>query len=352
MKVSLDCVIFGLQRFGGISTYWFELARWLAARDGVDLHLALPRAMAFERAGEVAGLAAATRARGLPVGIDRYLRGAAAPGSAIAHSSYYRLPRRRAGLQRVVTVYDFNYERTRTGPARWLHSAQKARAVRAADGVICISNATRDDLLAAYPDVDPARVRAIPLAVRGDEFLPVDAAARRAGLADCVLFVGARDGYKRFDLAVAAVAAVPGLRLALTGGEPAPAHRALLQDRLPGRWLSLGVLGTAGLRAAYGSAHALIYPSDHEGFGLPIVEAMACGCPTLLADRAVSREVGGGAAVYAEAQTAEAYAAALAALGGARAELAAAGVERAAGFTWERTCMATIAFYAALGGAG
>ena len=268
MKVNLDCIIFGLQRVGGISTYWSELARWLAARDDVELTLTLPRQMVAKHGAAVAALAPYDIQPALPDRVGRYLPAPAPDDADIVHSSYYRLPGARCRARRIVTVYDFTYEHYRGGPARWLHSAQKAHAVRGADGVICISETTRDDLLAIYPDVDPARVVAVPLAVARTTFFPIAAAERRADLADCALFVGARGGYKRFDLAVAGVAATPQLRLALVGSAPVADERAMLDARLPGRWVALGQLDDAALRRAYGSAFALVYPSDHEGFGL------------------------------------------------------------------------------------
>ncbi len=347
MKVDLDCIIFGLQQVGGISTYWFELTRWLAARDDVELHLTLPRGLSPERAAAIASLGVACDTRQLADSVARYLGPGTISDADIVHSSYYRLPPARPGTRRVVTVYDFTYEYVRTGPARWLHSAQKARSVRAADAVICISAATRDDLLRAYPDVDPAKVTAIPLAVSADAFFPLEAHACRDDLADCALFVGARGGYKRFDLAIAGVAAVPHLWLAIVGGPLSAAERAQLDAALPGRWTALGLLDAAGLRQAYASAFALIYPSDHEGFGLPIIEAMACGCPAVVAARGASAEVGGAAAVYAAEQRGADYAGALMALAAYRPVAITAGLTRAAGFTWERTFTATMAAYRA-----
>ena len=72
---------------------------------------------------------------------------------------------------------------------------------------------------------------------------------------------------------------------------------------------------------------------------------MACGCPVVVADRPVGREVGGSAAAYAEGQTAEAYVAALAAVGANRDAAVAAGLARAADFSWDRSFTATLDFY-------
>ncbi len=350
VKVSLDCIVFGLQRVGGISTYWSELARWLAAQEDVELALTLPHRMVAEPGAAVAALAPGGIRPALPDRLGRYLAAPVPRDADIVHSSYYRLPPARCRAKRIVTVYDFTYEHYRGGPARWLHSAQKAGAVRGADGVICISETTRNDLLAIYPDVDPARVVAVPLAVARTTFFPVAAAERRADLADCALFVGARAGYKRLDLAVAGVAATPQLRLALVGSAPRGDERAMLDARLPGRWVALGQLDDAALRQAYGSAFALVYPSDHEGFGLPVLEAMACGCPAIVASRPASREVGGSAALYAEAQSGEAYAAALATAGQQRDAAIGSGLHHADTFSWDRTFAATVAFYRQIGG--
>jgi glycosyltransferase involved in cell wall biosynthesis len=90
------------------------------------------------------------------------------------------------------------------------------------------------------------------------------------------------------------------------------------------------------LPALYAGAEAFVLPSLHEGFGLPVVEAMACGVPVVASDRGALPETCGGAALLVDPTDPEAVADAIdAAIGDER--LAAAGMERAAAFSWERT---------------
>ncbi len=103
----------------------------------------------------------------------------------------------------------------------------------------------------------------------------------------------------------------------------------------------LGYVSDADLPALYAGAAAFAMPSLYEGFGLPCVEAMAAGTPVVAADRAALREACGGAALLADPDDAGAFAAALlGASGPERERLAAAGRDRAANLTWERTAEA------------
>ena len=344
LDVTFDGTIFGLQRVGGVSTYAWEMVRRLAAAPDIGLTLTLPRRMIASRTPAILALDVAQRRSGVSTRFSRYLPATRANGD-VYHSPYYRAPL--AGrARRIVTVHDFVYERYRTGLARQVHALQKRRAVERADAVLCVSTNTADDLRQAYPSVDPAKVFVTPLAVDQLTFFP--AGDRRTDLGDGIVFVGQRRGYKRFDLAVAAVAAT-GLRLVVVGDAVDDTERAHLDRTLPGRWQALGRIDDAALRRVYSGAFALIAPSDYEGFGLPLLEAQACGCPVVVANRSSFPEVGGSAAHYVAEQRAEAYAAALAALGDSatRAATVAAGIANATAFDWDRTYAATIAAYTA-----
>jgi mannosyltransferase len=246
-----------------------------------------------------------------------------------------------------VTVYDFVYERFRTGLARAAHSWQKSAAIHRADGVLCISKNTRRDLLAYYPDVDPARVIVTPLGVSSDRFFPVTSTEIDHALADVVVFVGQRGAYKRFELAVEAVSRVPGLRLGIVGDDLTVEEIAFLDRRLARRWLMLGRASDEVLRRTYGSCFAFLYPSSYEGFGLPILEAMACGCPVVINGFSSFPEVGGDAALYSDRQTADGYAEQLVRLtdSSIRGFFVEAGLSRSQLFQWSQTFSDTVQFY-------
>ncbi len=329
-RLVLDSIIYGLQRFGGISNFWSQL---IAARPPFDdLAVLLPRTI---RAGALPDMAGLTvRRERLPTSLARYLPVSTPGRGDVFHTSYYRRPL--GTVDRYVTsVYDFTYERYFSGLALRVHHQQKAASIQAADLCVCISEATRHDLLAQFPRVDPSRTRVVPLGVDTTDFYPEPAALRPAPY---VLFVGQRQGYKRFDLALEAVARVPGLSLAIAGPPLGSEEKSLLERHLPGRWHEHAGIGRETLRRLYSDAFAFIFPSDYEGFGLPILEAMACHCPVIAADRSSFPEVAGPAALLAARQDADAYAELLQRLDDrdVRDRVVQAGIERVALFSWQR----------------
>jgi glycosyltransferase involved in cell wall biosynthesis len=270
----------------------------------------------------------------------------------------------------VVTVHDVApalFPEAFPPHGRWFHARGLAAAARRADLVITVSQSARAEIL-AHSTISADRVRVVPNGVDPVSATPAEVAAVRArhGLSEApyVLWVGTLEPRKNVATLVQAFARLSsagaaGHRLVLAGPSgwlsdgviPGP-----VLDQLGDRVRLLGLLAEAELRALYAGATVFALPSRHEGFGLPVLEAMAQGTPVLCADIAALREVAGGAARLVPADDIDAWAGALEdLLSGSeeRAALAAAGRARAAAFSWDRTVAATREVYAeALSGAG
>ncbi len=344
-QVTLDSIIFGLQRFGGISNYWAKLVEYVGLDPEFAGNLILPKRLTFRDFDDAWLLQMQVLRESRDSRIARYLFAPTARDGGVFHTSYYRLPRQRVEKY-VVSVYDFTYERYRTGLARFVHTKQKLASIQRADAILCISESTRRDVIEFFPHVDTAKLHVISLGVDSKDFYQEPAGPCGAN-DQTVLFVGQRGGYKRFDLAIEAIRESPRLSLGVVGPALTAGERELLQQRLGTRWQEFGSIPTSDLRRLYSSAFAFIFPSDYEGFGLPILEAMACGCPVVAAALSSLPEVGGTAAHYAASQSGESYATALNAFDSAavRVKAVQSGLKRAVEFNWSQTLQKTKAVY-------
>ncbi|MEX2110710.1 MAG: glycosyltransferase family 1 protein [Gemmatimonadaceae bacterium] len=328
-----------MQRNGGISTYFAELAnRMMRLRGESKLLMYGDNEASSSLPREV------NRVETQPRPFERY-RNVSIGGGGIFHSSYYRYSTG-AGALNVITAYDFTYERFQRGVRKWVHSWQKFRAIRKADAVICISESTRNDLRAFLPDVPEEKVFVIPLAA-SDAFarLPADA-SDAAG--NYVLFVGSRSGYKNFALLVKALGLVPGVMLYVVGGGAfTNGEVSLINRSIPGRHRYLGSVSVKQLNQLYANAVCLVYPSVYEGFGIPVLEAMQSGCPVVALANSSMREVAGGAArLLPDAEPVSLATAIEKCLDPAvREEMLAAGFARASRYSWERTFRETVSVY-------
>lgn len=332
-QLALDSIIFGLQRFGGISNFWRRLIEAAVNHPNISAELLMPTTI---RAADLPRMAKhEIYLDDFPTSLARYLPARVWNRKAIFHTSYYRIPRR--GVDRYITsVYDFTYERYFSALPKLIHHQQKRISISCADLAVCISRATRDDLLNQFPKIDPAKAVVIPLGVDTTHFYP-EPGQVLAG--PYVLFVGQRAGYKRFDLAASAVARTKDVSLMIAGPALTEEEKTSLEKVLPGRWIEESNVSTTRLRQLYSNAFAFLFPSDYEGFGLPILEAMACDCPVIAANRSSFPEVAGDAALLVSKQDPEAYSEQLRSLENAelRSRLIIAGRKQAGCFTWDRT---------------
>jgi glycosyltransferase involved in cell wall biosynthesis len=271
------------------------------------------------------------------------------------------IPPLRRRFPAVITVHDLAFLRLPgllTSDSRRYYE-RIGLAVGSADRTIAVSERTRRDLIELV-GAPRERVDVVYEAARPD-FRPqpaerVEAARRALGLRDeYFLFVGTREPRKNLARLLAAYARVAEARdapdLVIAGS------RGWLADDLTARVGSLGIadrvrwlvgVAPAELPALYAGAVALVLPSLYEGFGLPVLEAMACGTPVVCSDAGALPEVAGGAACLFDPTDVDAIADALRRVWREpvlHQELRARGRDRAAAFSWRRAAEETLDVY-------
>ena len=289
--------------------------------------------------------------------LGRPLAEAALPGAQVVHATTWAVPGTHLPL--VVTVHDLAFLRspehfTARGNRYFQRSLARVRA--GADVVIAPSRATAEDCVDA--GIASKRVHVVPHGVRTRPVTDAEVTAFRDAHdlgGEYVLWTGTHEPRKNLSGVLGAFRllsrAHPEVDLVLVGpagwGDDSQEQR-LVAD-LGGRVHVLGRLGDADLAAAYRGARAFVFPSLWEGFGLPVLEAMAYGTPVVTSRGTCMEEVCGRAGLLAEATDPEEIAARLGdAVGPAHDELAQAGLERAATFTWEACAAAHAEVYASL----
>ncbi|MBE7157017.1 MAG: glycosyltransferase family 4 protein [Rhodospirillales bacterium] len=363
MRCYYDQQVFMVQANGGISRYFFELIRHLGANDAIQPTLfagfylsrlplrSLPRC-------RVLGLPRRFRIGALYGGVDtlcrafnrRWLRRTVPD---IYHPTYYRTAQHPRGTRMVVTVYDMLHEKFPQYFAADGTVEAKRVACAAADALICISDSVRRDLLGYYPEL--ASKASVVYLAAGAEFsatLPLNYTAAQSS-SPYALFVGARGGYKGFDVLLEAwpriARARPDLRLICVGGGSfSPMEASEIERRGLSGIISQRRVDDTQLAELYRGAAVFIYPSRYEGFGLPVLEAMACGCPVVCCRASSLPEVGGSAAAYFEPGDATDLAAVVAGVledEARRTEMVRAGYEQRARFSWDECARQTLAVY-------
>lgn len=224
------------------------------------------------------------------------------------------------------------------------------RRLPTAAAVVAVSGVTAQDVVGL--GVDAERVVVAPLGVSP---LPEPAPLAQAGQpsGQYLLTVGETAPRKDYPVLLRALARLDReLELVMVGPagrDEARIQRLAAELGLGHRLRRLGTVSDAELSGLYQRALALCFPSVAEGFGLPVLEAMAAGAPALVSDLPVMRELAGAAAVYVKPGDVGAWAQAIESLLGSsslRERFSEAGRARAREFTWERTATATLGAYA------
>lgn len=262
----------------------------------------------------------------------------------VLHFSDWMYPPQRSGL-RATTIYDLvplHFPAWTTARTRTMHSRKYEAARRGCGMVVAISEYTaldieenlgidRDRIVVAYPGVDRRYTPAGPKAsTEAPYILAVSTLEPRKGLRELV----AAYSLLREDGAT-------DVRLVIAGASGWGEQLELEADGV--HWI--GYVGDDELASLYRSAAALAYPSRFEGFGLPIVEAMASGTPVVTSDHPSVDEASGGSAIRCDPDDREAFAEGLRTALDAGPELIEAGLSHAAGFTVEACAEAVLDGY-------
>ncbi len=309
MRVGVDTSPL-VQTRAGTARHVRGLLGALEGRPGLDLDL-----LSFGGRGRASSL---LRDVGwYPVGMRRHGR-----RLDVLHCTTFR-GSPRTGAPVVLTVHDLALLRYPDAFPPWHRLYGKTALctfLRAADAIVAVSEFTKEETV-SLARVPPERIRVVPNGV--DEiFAPEGPVAE----GEYVLTVATLEPRKNLERAVEA-ARLAGVELRAVGA------LGWGGVHVPG-WV--GEVSDAELAALYRGARCVLYPSLYEGFGLPVLEAMACGTPVVTSRGTAMEEIAGGAAVLADPLDVQSLADGIAEARARRGELVSRGLERSSQFTWAR----------------
>lgn len=353
MNLILDNIIFSLQDTGGISNYWYQLLKRYHMAAGVTPYVFDDTAKTtnlfrkdldlsdFEHLGKSPGL------------VGRYTNPKFTQFNApsIFHSSYYRYSKNKLHTT-VSTVHDFTYEHYFSGIQLYAHTNQKRKALLKSDGIICVSENTKRDMIHFFPELAEKTTTVIPHGV-SDTFCRIDSTSldreKYFEGRPFILYVGDRKAlYKNFNLTVRA-SELSGLPLAIIGGSAlSEKETAYVNARLDRKdYLQVSGVSNEHLNEFYNLAHCLVYPSSYEGFGLPLLEAQRAGCPVIAMNASSIPEVVGDSGLLLEEESPQEIANQVLTLmhPDFRTGLIEKGYTNSQKFTWDLTFDRTLRFY-------
>jgi mannosyltransferase len=293
MKIIYDDIIYSLQRAGGISLYWSQLETCLK-HDTCILYSNYGRNIFYHSSGGMqikkSGSLLLHRYRNITMKEKEQF---------IFHSSFYRYCKNKNAVN-ITTVHDFTsiyYGHTFKAAVRKI---QRDAAIYHSSGIICVSENTKKDFLKFFPDYR-GYIKVIYHGYINSDYKNLNIPRKNA-----VIFIGERAAYKNFDYAVKLLQKLPKLTLQIIGGDCLNKKEiALLNAYIPNRYEYYASLSNTELNMKYNEAYFLLYPSLYEGFGFPVIEAQAAGCPVVCCNVSSLPEVGGDGAIYISGENIE-----------------------------------------------
>ncbi|RTY99103.1 glycosyltransferase family 1 protein [Flavobacterium sp. RSP49] len=359
MKITLDNIIYSNVTQGGVSNYWFELSKYLLENqeDQVSFYEEYNCKLNFHRQQLLIPenkiilnnslIKSSIKRRLSPVEIktkDYFLY----------HSSYYRPVTGSDFFSEITTLHDFTHNYYSSFIKRLVHNKMKYSAIKRSKGIICISGNTYQDL---KKFCSPSKNQKVAIIYNGvsNDYYPIieeryasEKYLNAIGIDDpYVLFVGGRINYKNFSFVIKLLKEIPAIKLVIVGPSLTRSELNLFDKETLKRTCVVSDVKNSELNILYNFAHALLYPSSYEGFGIPIIEAMKAGCPVLALQNSSIMEVSGEAAILFKELNIGLFKKALARLyeSNFRKEITEKGFLQAEFFSWDKCCKETYEFY-------
>lgn len=355
IPITLDNIIFSLQKSGGISVVWQKnLEKIIEDEDFLSRFIEYDNAkLNFFRQQFLINSISLDVKNSRYLFLQRYLNlNLKMKEKYLFHSSYYRIANDKNAIN-LTTVHDFTYEYFMNGYAQKIHSWQKKKSINNSDGIICVSESTKRDLLRFFPYIKENKIRVVYNGV--DEAfrclskglilkeLPFDSNSY-------VIFVGARQSlYKNFKSAVLA-SSIAKKKLLLIGGGALSTQEQIYLGKVIGdkNYKCLLNVDVDDLNYYYNHAICLLYPSLYEGFGIPIVEAQKAGCPVIATNCSSIPEIIANSSLALDVPNERKIAKLICELSNdvhLRNETIEMGFEKSKKFSWQNTYIQTKEFY-------
>lgn len=360
MKILLDNIIYSNVTQGGVSNYWFELSKFLMQQKKDDL-------VFYEEKNTDSNF----HRNQLNIPDNQLIVNKSAINSSIKtklskvkfttedfflyHSSYYRAVSGIQNYVEITTVHDFTHNYHSSFFKKIIHNKLKYDCIKRSKGIICVSDSTYNDLKKFCPSGKNQKTTIIHNGV-SDEYYLINKEDNH--LANqyitslnidkpYILYIGGRVKYKNFDFVAELFKDQKEFDLVVIGGELTASEIRLFDSESIKRVKIVNNVENSVLNTLYNYAHALVYPSSYEGFGIPIIEAMKAGCPVLALKNSSIIEVSGNAAILENHLNINAFKKNLNDLNNKdfKNDIINKGFQQSSKFSWEKCCNETYDFY-------